>query len=88
MPLTRERIEELRRGTGSCAGTAEMTELLDAALAWDLLLHACRSCSPQERLKYGWRVTYNGDLLAHVQCSEVSPTPQAAVLAALRTKGE
>jgi hypothetical protein len=52
MPLTRERLEELRRGTGSCAGTAEMNELLDAALAWELyaearrlLLEPCETCA-------------------------------------------
>ena len=78
--MTLERIAELRHGvSGGCVRdgdaptAAEMAELLDAAAAWELLHE-----NERRPLIYdddGWRV---------FGFPTRSPTPQAAVLAALR----
>lgn len=96
MPLDLKEIARLRNvetvimtpGNEINLDRAVWNELLDAAKAWELLLHACKSCGSQERLRYGWVVGPSGDLLAHIQHDGRYPTPQAAVLATLGTKGE
>lgn len=85
MPLTLERIAELRRVRWECPTPAEMTELLDAAAAMLLLQEAGEEDATAGPDGGGWLCLPGGDLLHGFQRGPKypHPTPQAAVLAAL-----
>jgi hypothetical protein len=91
--LTLERIAELRRRVGPPASIEEMAEFCDAAEAMRLMQEAAEGWASNHGVPspYGWIYDASLDSLF---CGPLTRTayphltPQAAVLATLRPKGE